>query len=328
MQVIELATKIFDFIKDDLAALEPALLDATKATTELITEIGSHLVKSGGKRLRPALYFLAARSGNNYDRKHAMPLGVALEMIHMASLVHDDVIDSADTRRGSATANAKWGNQISILSGDYLFAKAFYMVSAGEYSKLVNMQLATLICDLSAGEIIQNKETYTACIDEEEYYDRIAKKTANFIAISCQLGADVAGLSESTRDALYDFGYCIGMAFQLTDDLLDLTSDSKTIGKPAGNDILQGIVTLPAIYALNNSPDKEELRSIATNRNMTREDLARAIDIVRNSGGIDYTRNKVQYYLDTARRVLPDELPAEIREVYLMTVDFIGGRKF
>ena len=263
---MELATKVFDFIKEDLAVLEPALLEATKAKVELVTEIGSHLVKSGGKRLRPALFFLAARSGGDYQRERIMPLAVALEMIHMASLVHDDVIDNADTRRGSATANSKWGNQISILSGDYLFAKAFYMVASGEFSKRVNVQLASLICDLSAGEIIQNKETYTACIDEEEYYDRIAKKTANFIAISCQLGADVAKLPEKTVDALYDFGYCIGMAFQLTDDLLDLTSDSKKLGKPAGNDILQGIVTLPAIHALNVSPDKDfaELLQIVT----------------------------------------------------------------
>lgn len=325
---MELATKIFDFIKEDLAVLEPALLEATKAKVELVTEIGSHLVKSGGKRLRPALFFLAARSGGDYQRERVMPLAVALEMIHMASLVHDDVIDNADTRRGSATANSKWGNQISILSGDYLFAKAFYMVASGEFSKRVNVQLASLICDLSAGEIIQNKETYTACIDEEEYYDRIAKKTANFIAISCQLGADVAKLPEKTVDALYDFGYCIGMAFQLTDDLLDLTSDSKKLGKPAGNDILQGIVTLPAIYALNVSPDKEELRRIATNRNMTAEELAHAIDIVRNSGGIEYTKKKVQEFLNTARKVLPEALPAEVRETYLMVVDFIGGREF
>ena len=155
-----------------------------------------------------------------------------------------------------------------------------------------------------------------------------AKKTANFIAISCQLGADVAKLPEKTVDALYDFGYCIGMAFQLTDDLLDLTSDSKKLGKPAGNDILQGIVTLPAIHALNVSPDKEELRRIATNRNMTAEELAHAIDIVRNSGGIEYTKKKVQEFLNTARKVLPEDLPAEVRETYLMVVDFIGGREF
>lgn len=320
--------KMFGVIKEDLSELEESLLKATETKIGLITEIGTHLVKAGGKRIRPALYFLAAHCGDNFNREKAMSLGVALEMIHMASLVHDDVIDHADTRRGRATANAKWGNQQAILSGDFLFAKAFYLVSSSEYSKRVNVQLATLICDLSAGELIQNKETYTACEDEEEYYDRIAKKTANFLAISCQLGGDVAGLPENTIDALFDFGYCIGMAFQLTDDLLDLTSDSEKLGKPAGNDILQGIVTLPAIRALGVSPDADELRSIVTNRNMSKEDLARAIEIVKASDGIEYTKNKVRYYLDTARKVLPTDMPAEIREAYLMAVDFIGGRDF
>lgn len=320
--------KIFDVIKEDLTELETALLKATQSDVGLITEIGTHLVQAGGKRLRPALYFLAARSGENYDRARSMPLGVALEMVHMASLVHDDVIDHADTRRGKVTANAKWGNQLAVLSGDYLFAKSFYLVIQNDYSKLVNSQLASLICDLSVGEIIQNKETFKACIDEEEYYERIARKTANFLAVACQLGADVAGLPEEDVDALYDFGYCIGMAFQLTDDVLDLVSDTEKLGKPAGNDILQGIITLPAIRALINSPHRDELLGIVTNKNMTPEELARAIEIVKASDGIQYTREKVSYYLDTARNVLPKSLPADVREAYLMAVNFIAARDF
>lgn len=320
--------KIFDVIKEDMVELEKNLLSTTESDVGLITEIGNHLVQAGGKRLRPALYFLAARCGDNYNRDQAMPLGVALEMVHMASLVHDDVIDHADTRRGRTTANAKWGNQLAVLGGDYLFAKAFYLVIDNDYSKRVNMQLASLICDLSAGELIQNKEIYKACTDEEEYYDRIAKKTANFLAVACQLGADVAKLPEEMVDALYDFGYCIGMAFQLTDDLLDLMSDTDKLGKPAGNDILQGIVTLPAIRALKTSPDAEELHDIVTNRDMTAADVARAIEIVKASDGIQYTKEKVRYYLDTARGVLPKELPANIRSVYLMAVEFIAARDF
>ena len=268
-----LANKMLDLIKNDLAELEVALQEAVSAPEKVITEIGTHLVQSGGKRLRPAIYFLAARCGEKFSLQEAMPLGVALEMMHMASLVHDDVIDSAATRRGSATANAKWGNQISILAGDYLFAKAFALVAESNYSKRVDRQLARLICDLSSGELIQNKEIYHASCDVDEYFERIAKKTANFIAIACQLGGDVAKLPESYIQALYDFGYNVGMAFQLTDDLLDLTSDAKTLGKPAGNDILQGIVTLPAIRALEISPDREELRRIVTDRNMTPEHL-------------------------------------------------------
>ena len=319
---------MFDLIKQDLEALEKQLLEAVKSPVELVTEIGTHLVTAGGKRLRPAMYFLAARCGKSYNLDRAIHLAVALEMIHMASLVHDDVIDNADTRRGKATANARWGNQLSILSGDYLFANAFYLVASNNYGTRVNTQLARLICDLSAGEIIQNKEIYTACCDVDEYYERIAWKTANFIAVSCQLGGDVAGLDEKFIDALYEYGYCIGMAFQLTDDLLDLTSDTEKLGKPAGNDILQGIATLPTIRALSVSPDKDELMNIVTNRNMTDADVARAIEIVKASDGIEFTKAKVEEFLDRARKVLPEEMPAEIREAYLMAADFIGGREF
>ncbi len=323
-----MASKMFDLIKDDLAQLEVALQEAVSAPEKIITEIGAHLVASGGKRLRPAIYFLAARCGDNFDLKKTMPLGVALEMMHMASLVHDDVIDSADTRRGSVTANAKWGNQISILAGDYLFAKAFALVAENSYSKRVDVQLAHLICDLSAGELIQNKEIYKASCDVEEYFQRIAKKTANFIAIACQLGGDVAGVPESYIQALYDFGYNVGMAFQLTDDLLDLTSDTATLGKPAGNDIRQGIVTLPAIRALEISPDREELHAIVTNPNMTDEMVARALEIVRASGGIEFTKAKTEEFLQAAVDVLPEEMPENIKEAYKMVVAFVGGRKF
>ena len=323
-----MASKMFDLIKDDLAQLEVALQEAVSAPEKIITEIGSHLVASGGKRLRPAIYFLAARCGENFDLQKAMPLGVALEMMHMASLVHDDVIDSADTRRGSVTANAKWGNQISILAGDYLFAKAFALVAENSYSKRVDVQLAHLICDLSAGELIQNKEIYKASCDVEEYFQRIAKKTANFIAIACQLGGDVAGLPESYIQALYDFGYNVGMAFQLTDDLLDLTSDTATLGKPAGNDIRQGIVTLPAIRALEISPDREELHSIVTNPAMTDEMVARALEIVRASDGIEFTKAKTEEFLQAAVDVLPEEMPEDIKNAYRMVVAFVGGRKF
>lgn len=323
-----MANKMFDLIKSDLAELELALQEAVSAPEKIITEIGTHLVASGGKRLRPAIYFLAARCGGSFSLQEAMPLGVALEMMHMASLVHDDVIDSADTRRGSATANAKWGNQVSILAGDYLFAKAFALVAENNYSKRVDRQLARLICDLSSGELIQNKEIYHASCDVDEYFERIAKKTANFIAIACQLGGDVAKLPESQIQALYDFGYNVGMAFQLTDDLLDLTSDDKTLGKPAGNDILQGIVTLPAIRALEVSPDRDELRRIVTDRSMTPEMVQRALEIVRASDGIEFTRKKVEEFLNGAIAVLPEEMPEEIKESYRMVVSFVGGRKF
>ncbi len=322
-----MSNKMFDVIKQDLAVLEDEMLAAVESPVELITEIGTHLVKSGGKRIRPALYFLAVHCGS-FRRERAMPLAVAIEMIHMASLVHDDVIDSADTRRGTPTANAKWGNQLSILSGDYLFAKAFSLVAGNNYDERVTTRLADLVCGLSSGEIIQNKEIYRASRDVDEYYERIAKKTADFLEICCELGGIVGEADAETIDALRVYGSSIGMAFQITDDLLDLTADAKTIGKPAGNDILQGIVTLPVIRALNTSPDSAELEAIVTNRQMTAQELSRALEIVKASDGLEFAQAKVDEYLARARAVLPASLPADIREAYIMAADFIGGRKF
>lgn len=319
---------MFDVIKQDLAVLEEEMLSVVQSPVELITEIGTHLVKSGGKRLRPALYFLATRCGKDFNHKGVMPLAVALEMIHMASLVHDDVIDSADTRRGTSTANSKWGNQISILSGDYLFARAFSLVSSNHYDERITNRLSELVCDLSAGELIQNKEIYKASRDVNEYYDRIAKKTANFLAICCETGGVVAGLSVKEIEALYEYGHAIGMAFQITDDLLDLTSSTQKIGKPAGNDILQGIVTLPVIRALETSPYAAELEGIVTDQNMTQGMLERAIDIVKEADGIVFAQAKVNEYIYMAQSVLPLSLPEEIREAYHMAADYISSREF
>lgn len=175
-------------------------------------------------------------------------LAMALEMIHTASLVHDDVLDNAATRRGSATANAKWGNNIAVLTGDYLFAKAFAAIAKNDYGTRISERLATIVCDLSEGETLQTIlviQFQTLLI----FIMNIAKKTANFIATSCEIGAIVGKLSAKEIDALREYGYCIGMAFQIVDDILDLTSDSKKIGKPVGNDILQGVITLPVIHA-------------------------------------------------------------------------------
>ncbi len=319
---------MFDVVKEDLAKLEKEMLAVVQSPIELITEIGTHLVNSGGKRLRPALYFLAVRCGSSVDEKNIMPLAAAIEMIHMASLVHDDVIDSADMRRGTPTANSKWGNQISILGGDYLFAKAFSLVAKQNYSSRVTMILAQLICDLSEGELIQNKETFRAATDKAEYYARIAKKTANFIAASCELGAIVAKLPEQEIDALRQYGEAIGMAFQITDDLLDLTATQEEIGKPAGNDILQGIVTLPVIHALEVSPNSAELQAILKTRDMSKELLSRALDIVQATDAVEYARAKVDEYITRAYNVLPSSIPEAVLDAYQIAADSIRIRTY
>lgn len=319
---------MFFTIKKDLSSLENLLHETVSSQVDLITDIGNHLISSGGKRIRPALYLLATKSNPNLDKNYVMPLAMALEMIHTASLVHDDVLDNAATRRGSATANAKWGNNIAVLTGDYLFAKAFAAIAKNDYGPRISECLATILCDLSEGEILQNHFGYSIPDSLDIYYDRIAKKTANFIAISCEIGAIVAKLSEKDVLALREYGYCIGMAFQIVDDILDLTSDSQKIGKPAGNDILQGVITLPVIHAYNHSADSEELKSIIENRKMTTEDLARAIEIVKASNSIEFAKQTVIDFLNRAKNILPDSLPKSVKTSFIEIADFIGNREY
>ncbi|SDG34574.1 heptaprenyl diphosphate synthase [Selenomonas sp. WCT3] len=319
---------MFDVIQEDIEKLNEGLIGAVSSPVDLVTEIGTHLVTAGGKRIRPALCLLAAHGGPAYSLERLLPLAEALELIHTASLVHDDVIDEADTRRGCITANAKWDNQVAILSGDYIFAKAFGLIADGEYGNYVSKRLADLVCNLSVGEIIQNHTVYHAVKDLDNYYNRIQKKTADFLEICCELGAYVGGFEQEEVRRLAEYGHCIGMAFQITDDLLDILQTSEKIGKPAGNDIRQGIVTLPVIHALNVSADAAELENIVTDPAMTDEMVARALAIVKATDGVEIAKAKVEEYLDRAREVLPESLALEIREAFVMVADFIGDRDF
>lgn len=319
---------MFDVIKGDLAQLEEHLLQTVTAPEPDITEIGSHLITSGGKRIRPALCLLAAHGGPKFELARVMPLAAALELIHTASLVHDDVIDAADTRRGAATVNARWNNQVAILSGDFVFARAFAMVAEQGYGKSVLKGLADLVGNLSIGEIIQDRNVYKASRDVADYYARIKKKTADFLETCCALGAEVGGMTQEEVARLADYGHAIGMAFQITDDLLDILETEEQTGKPAGNDIRQGILTLPVIRAMEVSPDAEELASIVTNPEMTPEMAERALAIVRATDGVDVARDKADEYLATAKASLPAALPSDIREAFELVADFIGERNF
>lgn len=319
---------MFDVVRADLEALEEGLLDAVGSPYGLVTEIGTHLVHAGGKRIRPGLCILAARSGKNFSLERILPLAETLELIHTASLVHDDVIDGAGTRRGAETANARWGSQIAILSGDYIFARAFALIATEGYGGYILKRLSELVCNLSIGEIIQNEMIYKASRDLDAYYERIQKKTADFLEICCELGAVVGGLDPVDAKALARYGHAIGMAFQITDDILDILQTEEQIGKPAGNDIRQGIVTLPVIRALSVSSDAKELETIVTNRKMTDEDVRRALAIVRETDGVDFAMKRADDYLAYAKKILPASLSKEVREAYEMVADFIGDRDF
>ena len=321
---------MFDVIQADLEEFEAALANAVVSETALITDVGEHLISSGGKRLRPALFLLTARGGEAFDRTRAMPVAVALELIHTASLVHDDVIDEADTRRGAVTTNAKWGNQVAILSGDYLFARAFKLVAEAGYDSSVYVRLAQLVCTLSEGEILQDHTVYQVPANEDAYFERIRKKTADFLEICCELGGMIGGMSAADTERMALYGHAIGMAFQITDDLLDYRQTSEDIGKPAGHDLAQGFVTLPVIRALEvlDAAERAQLTALITNPKMTEREVARALEIVRTTDGLNYAQAQADVYLERAKNALPVSLAEEIRETCLMAADFIGHREF
>jgi octaprenyl-diphosphate synthase len=268
--------------------------------SRIIRQIIEHLYSSSGKRLRPALIFMT--SGNLTDA--SIYSALAVEFIHTATLLHDDVVDESLTRRGIETVNHKWNNLVSVLMGDYFFAKAFNMlVKAGTNEILESFAGATE--RVSIGEL--NQVFYTGKIDitEERYLNIIGDKTASLFACSAEAGALCAGFNGEIREAMKKYGEKVGMAFQITDDLLDLIGETKKTGKTLGSDIREGWVTLPLIQALKNDNDgsKDRIKEIVGN-NVGQSDIKEIVDFVKNNGGIEYAEQKAREYVEDAIRIL------------------------
>jgi len=313
-------------VQSDLILLEAKLFSVIHSPEKLITDMSKHLIEAGGKRLRPALYFMCAQN-KVCDSEKFVSLAVAIELIHMATLVHDDVIDNSAIRRGKPTANACWGNHSSVLIGDYLFAKAFSLVACKVSNQMLQV-LADVICSMCEGEINQNRSTFNADQVENEYLGRIAQKTANFLAASCELGALAAELPNNEVQAFREYGYSLGMAFQITDDILDITASAEQLGKPVGNDLRQGIVTLPVIYALQHSSHSAELREIVQTPNMSEEAIKRGLEIIHETEAVEYCYSRVAHYLETARNIIPDSVAIEHKEAFITVADFVGMRNY
>lgn len=318
----------YTIIKNELQAVEICLQKIADTPLPLLSNIGSCLIGAGGKRLRPALFLLSARLSNRESYDDLVPLAASLELTHVASLIHDDVIDNSGLRRGRETANAKYGNHVAVLAGDYLFASVFGLIGEKEYPRVLGLKLAELVKLLTIGEIQQDSALYKLPDGTHEYYRQIERKTAEFMAVCCETGALVEGLDSEIADRMHEFGYNLGMAFQITDDLLDITGDEKTIGKPAGSDIKQGVITLPVIWALKNSTKKERLAAIVSNKMMTETELSEALTIVRDSDGIPYSKQKVQEYIRRAKSAIPDESKPELKKSFESLADYILKRTF
>ncbi len=318
--------ELFEEIKDELAIVERELQATLQTPDPFLTETSTHLLKAGGKRLRPAFSLLGGKCAN-FHLERVLPLAVALELIHMATLVHDDVVDAAMTRRGVPTIKARWGNRISTHIGDYLFAQSLILIASYD-EPLIPRVLANTSVKMCEGEIQQISGSFDTGQTVKDYFYRINRKTALLIAASCQLGAVACGASKEIHFALRRYGHNIGMAFQITDDILDLVAEQRQLGKPVGSDLRQGIITLPVIYALEHSPQRERLRTLILSREKDEEQVQEAIALIRHCGGIEHSIQIAEKYVWKAKvalRNLPDR-PA--KSILAAIADFVSIRKF
>jgi heptaprenyl diphosphate synthase len=318
--------ELFGPVSEELEIVEAELSKNINTRLDLLRKASTHLIAAGGKRLRPAFALLAARVYQK-DLGHVVPLAVALELIHMASLVHDDVIDNSLTRRGTDTVKRAWGNRMSIYAGNYILARSLALVAGYQRSDIVDV-LADASMDICEGEIIQMMSAYNVNLGLKNYLRRIERKTALLISVSCQLGAMVSNADEDEVRAVKNYGYYLGMAFQITDDILDFVADEQALGKPTGSDIRQGVITLPAWYALRCAPEKEELAVLLSSPEACKTDAEHIIDIVVNSDGIEYAYHVSQHFARKAEKCLDMVPDGEAKEAFLNISDFILDREF
>lgn len=315
---------MYSFLNSDINIIEKTLEDTVKAESPLLRQASLHLLQAGGKRIRPVFVLLSGKFGD-YDIYEMKNVAVALELIHMASLVHDDVIDDAELRRGQPTIKAKWDNRIAMYTGDYIFARSLELMTNIK-NPLAHQILSETIVQLCVGEIEQIKFKYDYNQKLRDYLLRIKRKTALLIAASCQLGAVAANVDEEIHKKLYQFGYYVGMSFQITDDVLDFTGTEEQLGKPAGGDLLQGNITLPVLFAMGDESLRKKITGV--NEHTSSAEIEEIITSIKNSGAIERSLSISDRYLQKAIHVL-NQLPNNRAKKTLRDIAvYIGKRKF
>lgn len=313
-------------VKDEMQAVENQFKKHLASDVKLISQVGQYVLSSGGKRFRPMLLLLSARLCGYQGDKHIELAGV-VEFIHTATLLHDDVVDSASLRRGNRSANSVWGNQASVLVGDFLFAKSFSVMVGSESLKILQL-LSDTTTQLAEGEILQLINTCDLEVDETRYLQVVRDKTAILIAAACQVGAVLAGVPEADELALREFGLEIGTAFQLMDDALDYVADQENFGKQKGHDLFEGKMTLPLIhtYASAAAEEQAEIARIVEAEELGQEDLAYVCELIARKGGIDYTRSKALQRVERAKALLASFPDSPARQALFDLADYVVAR--
>jgi octaprenyl-diphosphate synthase len=312
-------SQIYAPIQADLNKVRDTLMSISQVDFAWLAEQLSHVVRGTGKGIRPALTLLSGKS-YKYDLTYLLPMAVSVELMHTATLVHDDAIDKADTRRGQRTINSIWGYEIAILMGDYLFAKAGEFVADTQTPRVIKLFSQTL-GTISSGEIVQWRAAYNAAQTREDYFHRIYGKTASLFSLSTQSGAILSKASEDAVAIMKEYGDNLGIAFQIVDDILDFTSTEEAMGKPVGSDLTQGTLTLPAMLIMERYPDDNPVRRFFESRD--KKYVAQSIQMVLNAEIINECYRVAREYRDLACRNLKSLPKAESRKTLSDLAEYI-----
>jgi heptaprenyl diphosphate synthase len=313
-----------DFRKD-IAYIEKELERSVNSSSPIIRQASLHLLRAGGKRIRPIFVILASKFGT-YSLEDVAKVAVSLELVHMASLVHDDVIDDSDMRRGFKTVKARWDNRIAMYTGDFIFSRA--LTSIGEIEiPAVHQLLAETMLEICKGEIIQIDHQRKTDQTIRDYLRRIKRKTALLLSSSCELGAAVSGADPTIVRKLRRFGYFAGMAFQIVDDILDITSTDEELGKPAGSDLLNGHLTLPVLYIKEDSAFQQYMMQ-AFDGTLTEVEREEMLTYIRSTDAIMKAQAVSDMYLQKALDELSMLPESDAKKAFKQIAAFIGKRKY
>jgi octaprenyl-diphosphate synthase len=319
----DLKKRLLGMVKEDLEKIEASLAWHLTTSFDLVSTVASHLLFSGGKRLRPLLLILSARICG-YAGNQDVDFATAFEYLHTATLLHDDVVDEADIRRGKPTAHGLWNSATAVLVGDFLFARASSIAAQTRQIEAIGI-LANVTEEMSQGELFQLTKKGNLKITETEYLDVIRRKTAVLFQGACQIGAGLAGAGEAQKKALAAYGHNLGVSFQIADDLLDYTQqDIKIFGKKAGADLREGKVTLPVIYTLKKADSKDSgaIKAIIENKDFTVDEFKILISLMEKYGGLNYAHKAASTYVGNAKNALLIFPESETRDILMGFADY------
>jgi len=328
LSTITLATAkdFFELLREDLVAVEQELGRDAASGVSTITEIAEYLREGGGKRIRPSLLLLSSHL-LGYSEQAAIRLGAVVEMLHTATLVHDDIIDGADTRRGRPSANTTWGNEKCVLAGDWLYMQAFKVALEERNLRVLDL-LIGLTQQMVEGELLQIQKLGKA-VSEAEYYDLIFRKTACLFSVSMRLGAVLAQSTEGEETSLAAYGRAVGLAFQIIDDVLDLTASEEVLGKPVASDLREGKATLAVIHAADHgtAADRKAIRRVLDDRSFENVSRQQIREILVRNGSVEYAMAAADRYAEQSRQALAHFPDSDFKRALLWVPDFVVARE-